>query len=140
MRISPLLLLSLAALPCAAGNVYKWIDAEGQVHYSQTPPPTGPVTIQRQGALQPSVISPPAPVLPAESPAKNKPPESTQAAVETAAEKAKRCAAARERLAFLEERTARRLMIEQADGSAARMTEEQFAERVAKAREAGQGC
>lgn len=32
--------LSAVAVPAAAG-MYKWTDADGQVHYSQSPPPTG---------------------------------------------------------------------------------------------------
>jgi hypothetical protein len=42
-RLAPLALL--AALLCAgtaalaAGEIYKWTDAKGQVHYSDTPPP-----------------------------------------------------------------------------------------------------
>lgn len=42
MRITPALILSLAALPVAAGNIYKWTDAQGQVHYTQTPPERRP--------------------------------------------------------------------------------------------------
>ena len=31
--------LLAATLPLAAEEVYKWVDAEGGVHYSATPPP-----------------------------------------------------------------------------------------------------
>lgn len=142
--LTALLLMSLVALPAAAGTVYKWKDASGQVHYTQTPPPEGavrePAQRSTQAAVQPGVtLSAPAPAAP---PAQTgKPPEvKGAAAVETAEAKAKRCSEARERVAFLEERTAYRLMIEQPDGSSSRMTEEEFQDRVAKAREAGKGC
>ena len=42
MRIRPVLLLAtlgpLGALVAYAGDYYKWTDAQGTVHYSQTPP------------------------------------------------------------------------------------------------------
>lgn len=37
----PILLLCATAtmyLPASAGTVYRWVDAQGHVHYSQTPP------------------------------------------------------------------------------------------------------
>lgn len=37
-----LLLCLLLALPCAArADIYRWTDAQGRVHYSQTPPAEG---------------------------------------------------------------------------------------------------
>ncbi len=138
MRTAFALLLSLAALPSAAGNVYKWKDASGQMHYSQTPPPAGSVSVQPQAEVQPGVTmnAPPAPPAPATA----KPADPKTAAPETKEAKAKRCTDSRERLAFLEERTARRLMIAQPDGSESRMTEEEFAQRVDQAKTAGKGC
>jgi hypothetical protein len=38
-RLLPALILALAALPAQA-EVYKWIDAKGQVNYSNAPPPS----------------------------------------------------------------------------------------------------
>ncbi|MDO9452740.1 MAG: DUF4124 domain-containing protein [Stagnimonas sp.] len=139
MRTAFALLLSVAALPCAAGNVYKWKDASGQMHYSQTPPPAGSVSVQPQAQVQPGVTmtAPPAPPAPA---ATAKPADPKAAPPETKEAKAKRCTDSKERLAFLEERTARRLMIAQPDGSESRMTEEEFAQRVDQAKEAGKGC
>lgn len=42
-RISAVLLLGSASLcaVCAAAEMYKWIDAEGYTHYTQSPPPGG---------------------------------------------------------------------------------------------------
>jgi hypothetical protein len=37
-RLLAVLILSLAALPAAA-QTYKWVDASGQVNYSNAPPP-----------------------------------------------------------------------------------------------------
>ena len=42
-RLLPALILALAAVPLslpAAAEVYKWIDARGQVNYSNAPPPS----------------------------------------------------------------------------------------------------
>lgn len=40
-RVLPILLIgmiSYISLPANAGTVYRWVDAQGHVHYSQTPP------------------------------------------------------------------------------------------------------
>ncbi|HYP67777.1 MAG TPA: glutaredoxin family protein [Thiobacillaceae bacterium] len=40
MKLVVLTLSLLAALPAAAGNLYRWVDSAGRVHYSdQVPPP-----------------------------------------------------------------------------------------------------
>lgn len=133
-----LLLPLLLALPLSAmaqAKVYRWVDAQGQVHYSQTPPP-------EIGAQAHSVRTVPASAAPAPSPS---PPAATKPATPAAqaaavdpnverAERAKRCTEARDRVTYLEEKTARRLGVEQPDGSLARMTEEEFEDRLGKAR------
>jgi len=140
-HLASLLLLSLAAVPATAGTVYKWKDSSGQVHYTQTPPPEGavrePAQRSAQADVQPGVTlnAPSPPPKPAKAPG-----EPGAAPVETAGAKAKRCTQAKERLSFLEERTAYRLMVEQPDGSSARMTEEEFQQRLGKAQEASKGC
>lgn len=50
MRFSVLIVL-IALPPIAAAQMYKWVDAKGHVHYTQTPPP--------QGSFQP--VAPAAP-------------------------------------------------------------------------------
>lgn len=40
MKLAPLL-LTLLALPVMAAGVYRWTDAQGNVHYSDQPPPAG---------------------------------------------------------------------------------------------------
>ena len=139
MRIIPALIVAAVALPVAASNIYKWTDANGQVHFSQTPPPQGAVSAKPQTQLQPGVTTKSVPVALPPAAAVAKPGEE-KVATETAEAKSKRCTASKERLALLEERTAYRLMVTQPDGSESRMTEEQFAESVHKAREAGKGC
>ena len=138
-----LLLLLLIVLPtlAQATSVYRWVDAQGQVHYGQAPPPAA-------GAEPHSVRV--APASPAAAPAAR--PTTAPAAPATAAkpaadpaveraERAKRCTAARERIQYLEDQTPRRLGVEQPDGTLARMTEEEFQERLDKARsEAGKNC
>ena len=37
----------------AQGEIYKWTDAAGEIHYSQTPPPQGIKTEKIQGAAPP---------------------------------------------------------------------------------------
>lgn len=39
MRRAAILLLALCAASALAGDLYRWVDAEGRVHYTDTPPP-----------------------------------------------------------------------------------------------------
>jgi glutaredoxin len=39
MKLAPIVLI-LLALPAVGGEVYRWTDAQGGVHYSDQPPPT----------------------------------------------------------------------------------------------------
>ena len=41
MRLALLFALLLAAVPVAAQQIYRWVDATGTTHYSQDPPPAG---------------------------------------------------------------------------------------------------
>jgi glutaredoxin len=61
LRLRLLMLLSVAActLPAAAG-VYKWTDAQGRVHYSDSPPPdqkAAQVKIKVNSISGPAVVS-----------------------------------------------------------------------------------
>ena len=85
-----LVLIGVALLvPCLLGTTYKWTDAQGQVHFTDTPPPAGvpyeaiaaPHAPPPQPAAQPVVA--PAPVTPA--PAVAVPTEDEQAAALTTA-------------------------------------------------------
>jgi hypothetical protein len=132
MATSKTLLLLLSALPLLAeAAVYRWVDASGQVHYSQTPPPD--VGAQAQ-SIRTVPASPAPPVAPKpEGQVAPKPSASAEVDLEA---RNKRCSEARARITYLEEKTARRLGIEQPDGSLARMTEEEFQARLQTARDA----
>jgi hypothetical protein len=56
MRRLPLALALLLLAPAVVAQVYKWTDARGTVHYSETPPPQGTPfkRISTAGAEQPS--------------------------------------------------------------------------------------
>jgi len=51
--------LLVAALPASAA-MYKWVDKDGKIHYSDQPPP--------EGAKQSGVVNTPAPATPAAAP------------------------------------------------------------------------
>lgn len=48
--MKPLLLIVLAilALPAAAGTLYRWVDADGKVHYTDKPPPASVKDVKQQ--------------------------------------------------------------------------------------------
>lgn len=131
-RSKPLLLLLLALPVLAQATVYRWVDAAGQVHYSQTPPPDVGAEPQSIRTVPASPSAPAATRPEAKAPSSAKP---APAEVDLEA-RAKRCREAKERITYLEEKTARRLGIEQPDGSLARMTEEEFQARLQAARDA----
>ena len=73
------LLLSCGSVP--AQQIYKWTDANGEVHYTDTPPPGAkaePVHIEKNVIQEGKPASPasnrPRPGVPASSPAANQPP------------------------------------------------------------------
>ncbi|MDR3409841.1 MAG: DUF4124 domain-containing protein [Formivibrio sp.] len=66
-RLTLLFLAALLAGAAVAGQVYKWKDAEGKMHYSDTPPPVGakvtPLTIRAGDQPVSSIASPKAPPI-----------------------------------------------------------------------------
>ncbi len=69
-NVVAVLALLCAALPAAAG-VYKWVDREGKVHYSDTPPanvPSRPVDVPNIGAETRPEASPAAQQQPRDGP------------------------------------------------------------------------
>ena len=52
----PCLLLALAAAPLGATEVYRWVDADGVVHFSDKAPPSGVDDYSRQDVI----VEPPA--------------------------------------------------------------------------------
>ena len=60
-----LLLIALACLPCAASaTIYKWVDKDGNVQFSQNPPPQG-VSAEKLETPKPATDAPP-PLSPVE--------------------------------------------------------------------------
>ena len=133
--------LLLCSLPLAASaQIYKWTDASGQVHFSQNPPP--------QGTYQD--VTPELPVSGASTggtPAKRARSTASgsssggddaarQQALQAKADNEERCAKARERISFLQEKTAHRLFVTGDDGQPARMTDDQFNQQLQDAQDA----
>ncbi len=122
-------------LPLAAGaQVYRWVDERGQVHYSQVPP---------TGRESRSVGSPPAPAaapnqdslnrsLAQDNEAAPKRQEAAAQAAQAQAQREEQCRQAREQLAYMDAKTARRLGTTDAQGNVSRVTEEQFQQRRAE--------
>lgn len=147
MRLSSWLapMLFLPALAFADPSVYRWTDAAGQVHFSQTPPPVGTQYDLIQGgkvaATTPSGGSPRGPTADethkreqefiknaeAERKAKSDAKEKEKTAK---AEAAVKCAAAQERATFLEEHTARGLITKAADGTYTRVPQDDFLKQL----------
>ncbi|WP_344808885.1 DUF4124 domain-containing protein [Allohahella marinimesophila] len=50
-----LMVASTAVTPLAQAKVYKWVDAQGQTHYSATPPPPPPAAATESIAAEPTV-------------------------------------------------------------------------------------
>ena len=132
------LALLLCGLPLAASaQIYKWTDANGQVHFSQNPPKTGnysDVTPQLpvSGASTGGSSTP----RPSGSKGVSSPAAPSQQALQAGADKAERCAKANERISFLQEKTAHRLFVTGDDGQPARMTTEQFDQQLKDAQDA----
>jgi len=139
MTRRPLLCL-LACLPLlvSGAEIYSWSDASGVRHFTQEAPPRG-VPYKRI----PVESTAPSSRAPASVPAARKDsvmgggPKTREAGLQLRAETLERCAKARERIAFLEEKTARRLFKPGVDGGEpSRYTEEAFNAELNAAREA----
>lgn len=129
-RMGCFLLLMLVMPPTLSAEIYRWIDADGKAHYSDRP---GPAETRVVDIPDANVAAP----IP-EKPAQPKTLPAQTAAEESSINKkeaAKRCAAAQERLTFLEQRIPNRIMITGEDGKPARMTVERWESEKIKARE-----
>ncbi|WP_062534641.1 DUF4124 domain-containing protein [Mizugakiibacter sediminis] len=102
-RLLPIALM--LALPAFAGQVYKWTDAKGTVHYSDSPPPQGArysrVRVEGAGVEAPE---PPAagPAQPAAGGGAASAAASTAHVADTPDNRAKLCADLRKNIALLE--------------------------------------
>lgn len=126
------LMLALA-LPAMA-QTYRWVDENGQVHYSQTPPkgqdaarvapPPGPASAPNQDsinqALKESVESAPKEKAKAEEEARLR------------SEREARCRQSREHLERLDTYPAQRLLTTDAEGNTTRASEDDVAKRRAE--------
>ncbi|MGH8517834.1 MAG: DUF4124 domain-containing protein [Panacagrimonas sp.] len=143
------LLLAVSLPGWTQVTVYRWKDAAGQTHFSQTPPTSGNYDVMRGASLSTTPApSASAPAAANTSTAANDQRARDQRFLEEAeaarkakaetkekekvakADKDKRCATARELAQFLEERTARRLVTKADDGNYARMDEDEFLKRL----------
>jgi len=127
--------LVFAMLPLLAGaQAYRWVDEKGQVHYSQVPP-TGKAA-QAVGAPPPPAASPNQDSLNRSLDEANqaapKRREDAERASQAQAQLEDQCRQAREQLAYMEAKTARRLGTTDAQGNVSRVTEEQFQQRRAE--------
>jgi hypothetical protein len=133
-RLIALCLAAIALAPAARAEVYRWVDDQGRVHYSQVPP---------AGREAQPLTPPPPPQAAPNQDAMNRAldqynkdqPQRREAAEQAAAQQAQReaeCRQAREQLAFMDTMTARRLQTTDEQGNVARVTEDQFQQRRAE--------
>ena len=139
MRLSGLLLTLLLLAGAAGAKVYKWRDANGQVVYSQTPPPPELQTEAETVAPPPPPASAPARKAPAAKPAEpaapakaqkaGKPPQAKAPSPAGQAKKAEALAAKceRARKALNELRIKNRIMMPDGKGGYRVMTAEERA-------------
>ena len=122
----------LAAAPLlAAAQVYRWVDDRGQVHYSQVPPPGRDA--------QPVGPPPPPQAAPNQDNLNQSLKDANEAAPKNKAEAERLaqnqanledyCKQLRSQLAYLDEKTARRLGGTDEKGNVTRVTEEEFQQR-----------
>lgn len=139
------LLLFLLAPLAAQAQIYRWTDASGTVHYGQSPPPGGDYKRMRRyedaatgrsgiGGTSKGAAS----YLSQAAKADSADEQARRAAVQAKAERAERCAKAREKIAELEQKTAHRILVKGADGETSRMTDEQYDKLIGDARKQAQ--
>lgn len=113
----------------SAETIYRWVDAKGAVHFSQSPPSSG--QYQRLNPELPPPTSAPA-LQGLKQLSQQYQSQQAQAAkqheaeIRNKAEKAEACAKARQRVSQLQSATAHRLFVKTAGGKRTRMTEPQF--------------
>jgi hypothetical protein len=137
MNLPRPLLPLLLCLPLAlsAAEIYSWTDASGVRQFTQEAPPKG-VAFQRIPVESTSsAASAPRARDPGRDTVMGGGPKTREAGLRLKAETLEKCAKARERIAFLEEKTARRLFKPAADGGEpSRYTDEEFEAELEAAR------
>jgi hypothetical protein len=132
------LALALVSGSCAAA-VFTWRDSGGVEHYSQTPPTGRPykrLNVTPSAAFSAPGIAGIKNAADAGDQRARAAEQAREARLHARAERLAACAKARSRASFLEQKTARRLFVRQADGTSARMTEPEFRQRLDQARAA----
>lgn len=120
-RLTSILIAAMLMMAAPAyAATYKWVDKNGKVHYSQTPPADG----QFETIRDPHPVKE-APAAPADqqknsetAPAAQQAPAADQESPQEA------CSKAKDRLAALEN-NARRLLVKQSDGTMHQLSEEE---------------
>lgn len=145
----PLAGLLLAGVSLVAeAKIYRWVDANGVVQYSDRPPAeqsAETITVRGAKAVDQSPDQPPSTDAPDNQPAKQEPepapaisPEQ-QAAIDEA--RAENCRRARSNLTFLQNNPPNRLLDTDEDGNVYRLTVEDHTARMQKANDAiGEYC
>jgi hypothetical protein len=131
------LALLLCSLPLAASaqQIYKWTDANGQVHFSQNPPKQGNYqNVTPQQPVSGATTGGGAHAVRSSWPSASSSGGSSSS--DARADNEERCAKARERISFLQEKTAHRLLVTGDDGQPSRMTDEQFDQQLKDAQDA----
>lgn len=123
--------LMASAAPGEAG-IYRWTDGHGTIHYTQTPPPSGPYKVL--DGPPPPAHSQAAPAPAGSAPNQPSPPqqqaEKTQSPQLTPEQRDKLCTASRDRLAHLERRP--NVLLRTADGQVKRLSEQERQAEIAK--------
>lgn len=129
MRRLPLVLMLLLLAPAVAAQVYKWTDARGTVHYSETPPPQGTQykRINTHGMEQPAA---PAPAAKPDAVASRPAPASTGGVPNTPENRARLCTSLKTNLDLLKGKEG--VTLEQ-DGKSVPLDETQRNQQIALA-------
>ncbi len=139
MRLPILTLLTVATLPLLAqADIYRWVDANGGVHFSESAPQQGnyqQLNPETSPTGADSGVTSAGKFLGDKGKRDAAAGKAQQVATQAKAESAEKCAKARERIANLEEKTAHRLMVKGPDGQPARMTDEQFDQELKTAQQ-----
>jgi len=138
-RITLLLALSVTLPTAAHGEMYKWVDDEGNVQYSQNPPPGSkaaevvkpPPKVDTEGATQ--ALSEQEAQFKGRQEAAGKEAEEAEKTAAEAAQKKQACESARKNLERLQ--NAQRIFKKDAAGNRSRVSEEERQQSIKKAEE-----
>lgn len=142
LAIASLLMVLIISNAQADVKVYKWTDSTGNVHFDQTPPPNQKSQgyVVQDPPSSPDAVENNHPSLGTtlyDQRTKQSTAENAQKATETEQKQAA-CQKAEDKMAFLTEKTPRRLFITSPDGERSRMTDEQFDAQMQEAKKVAQ--